>query len=437
MITVSGVFAETTALCQIEISGGTIGRWNLHGPPNGVVIRWTLRVAKIKIRGCTHLSPKGTKSLPVENPPAEPGMRLEEVDTPALLIDLDAYESNIDRMAKEAAKSGMRLRPHAKTHKCAVIALHQISHGAVGVCCQKVSEAEALVSGGVRDVLVSNQIIGLRKLTRLASLAERATISVCVDNMNNLEELSKVAAELAVQLGIFIEMDVGGGRCGVQDAEAVLTLAQRIQSLRNIEFKGLQAYQGQAQHIRSHVDRRSAISQSIDTVRRTVDLLAEKAISCDVVSGAGTGSYRFEAASGVYNEIQPGSYIFMDADYGRNLTEAGTQFEDFRQSLFVYTQVMSMVRDNYAVVDAGLKAIAFDSGLPVPLGLPGVQYSRPSDEHGILDLSKAPGIVSLGSKIKLIPGHCDPTVNLYNWFVAIRGDRVEALWPIVGRGAVC
>ena len=374
--------------------------------------------------------------MPIEDLPAEPGMPLEQVDTPALLIDLDAYEWNIGQMAKEAANSGMRLRPHAKTHKCAVIALHQISQGAVGVCCQKVSEAEALVNGGVRDIFVTNEIIGLHKLTRLASLAKRAIIAVCVDNLNNLQELSKVAASHDVHFGVFVEVDVGGGRCGVQEGEAVLALAQRIQSLRNLEFKGLQAYQGRAQHVRTIAERKSAINQSVETVRRMLDLLSAKGLSCDVVSGAGTGTYRLEAASGVYNEIQPGSYIFMDADYGRNLTEAGTEFTEFRQSLLVYTQIMSIAKRNYAVVDAGLKALAFDSGMPVPLDLPGIRYCRPSDEHGILDLNDAPGGVSLGSKIKLIPGHCDPTVNLYDWYVAIRGDRVEALWPIVGRGAV-
>lgn len=371
-----------------------------------------------------------------ENRPAEPGMRLEDVDTPALLVDLDGYEWNIGQMAKEAAKSGMKLRPHAKTHKCAVIALDQIAHGAVGVCCQKISEAESLVNGGVRDVFVTNEVVGLHKLTRLASLAKRATIAVCVDNQDSLEELSKVAASRDAHLDVCVEVDVGGARCGVQDADAVLALAQRIQSLQNLDFKGLQAYQGRAQHVRTHADRKSVIHQSADSVRRIVDVLAASGLSCDVVSGAGTGTYQFEAASGVYNEIQPGSYIFMDADYGRNLTEAGTEFTDFRQSLFVYTQVMSMARKNYAVVDAGLKALAFDSGMPVPMDLPGVQYGRPSDEHGILDLTEAQATVLLGSKIKLIPGHCDPTVNLYDWYVAFRGDRVEALWPIVGRGAV-
>jgi 3-hydroxy-D-aspartate aldolase len=374
--------------------------------------------------------------LATEDLPAEPGMCLEQVDTPALLIDLDAYEWNIDRMAKEAATSGMRLRPHAKTHKCAVIALRQMSRGAVGVCCQKVSEAEALVNGGVRDVLVTNEIIGQCKLTRLASLAKKATIAVCVDSLNNLEELSAVAVSLDVHLGVFVEVDIGGCRCGVQEGEAVLALAQRIQTLRNLEFKGLQAYQGRAQHVRTHAERKSVINQSADIVRRILGLLSADGISCEVVSGGGTGTYRFEAASGVYNEIQPGSYIFMDADYRHNLADTGIEFSDFRQSLFVYTQIMSMPNKNYAVVDAGLKALAFDSGMPVPVDLPSARYCRPSDEHGILDLSDSPGTVSLGSKIKLIPGHCDPTVNLYDWYVAMRGDRVEALWPIVARGAV-
>jgi len=374
--------------------------------------------------------------LPIQDPPAEPGMSLEHVDTPALLVDLDAYEWNIDQMAKEAANSGMRLRPHAKTHKCAVIALHQISHGAIGVCCQKVSEAEALVNGGVRDIFITNEIIGRHKLTRLASLAKRATVAVCIDHRDNLEELNAVARSSDVHVDALVEMDVGGGRCGVEPGEPALVLAEQVQSASNLRFRGLQAYQGRAQHVRAYAERRSSIDKSADAVRRTLDLLSGRGLSCDVVAGGGTGTYLFEMVSGVYNEIQPGSYIFMDADYGRNLTDKGTEFNDFRQSLFVYTQIMSMAKSNYAVVDAGLKALAFDSGMPVPLDLPGVRYCRPSDEHGILDLSAAPGVVSLGSKIKLIPGHCDPTVNLYDWYVAIRGNLVEALWPIVGRAAL-
>jgi len=374
--------------------------------------------------------------LPIKELPAEPGMSLEQVDTPALLVDLDAFEWNVEQMAKETSAKSMRLRPHAKTHKCAVIASQQISQGAVGMCCQKISEAEALVNEGVGDVFVTNEVVGRHKLDRLASLAERASVAVCVDNLENLEELGTVARSLNANIGVFVELDVGGGRCGVPDGEAALTLAQRAHSLPNLQFKGLQAYQGLAQHVRAHSARKSLIDRGVESVRRTIDLLSSRGLACDVVTGGGTGTYRFEAETGIYNEVQPGSYIFMDADYRRNLTETGTEFADFRQSLFVYTQVMSIARRDYAVVDAGLKALAFDSGMPVLQDFPNIRYCHPSDEHGMLDLSEAPNALSLGSKIKLIPGHCDPTVNLHDWYVAIRGRRVEALWPIVGRGAV-
>lgn len=372
----------------------------------------------------------------VEDVPAKAGMSLDEVDTPALLVDLDAFESNLEKMARETSGSGMRLRPHAKTHKCAVIALRQMSLGAVGVCCQKVSEAEALVRRCVGDVLITNEVVGRRKLARLASLAKQATVAVCIDNLDNLEELNTVARSSEVHIDVLVEVDVGGGRCGVQPGEPVLVLAERAQSSDNLRFKGLHAYQGPAQHVRAYAARRSLIDRSAEAVRQTLDLLSRRGLSCDVVTGGGTGTYPFETASGVYNELQVGSYIFMDADYKRNLSEVGTEVTDFRQSLFVYTQVMSIPGRNYAVVDAGLKALAFDSGMPTLEDFPNIRYCHPSDEHGVLDVSEAQGALSLGSKLKLIPGHCDPTVNLYDWYVAIRGDRVEALWPIVGRGAV-
>jgi 3-hydroxy-D-aspartate aldolase len=299
-----------------------------------------------------------------------------------------------------------------------------------------VSEAEALVRGCVGDVLITNEVVGGRKLARLASLAKRATVAVCVDNLDNLEDLNTVARTADVHIDVLVEIDVGGGRCGVQPGEPVLVLAERAQSSGNLRFKGLHAYQGRAQHVRAYAARRSLIEQSAEAIRRTLDSLSRRGLSCDVVTGGGTGTYLFETASGVYNELQAGSYIFMDADYQRNLNEVGTEVTDFRQSLFVYTQVMSTPGRNYVIVDAGLKALAFDSGMPTVGDFPNIRYCHPSDEHGVLDMSEAQGALSLGRKLKLIPGHCDPTVNLYDWYVAIRGDRVEALWPIVGRGAV-
>jgi 3-hydroxy-D-aspartate aldolase len=233
-----------------------------------------------------------------------------------------------------------------------------------------------------------------------------------------------------------IEIDVWTNRCGVRSGDAALLLAERIAAASHLRFRGLQAYHGRAQHVRMHAERAAAIEQSIRATRNTVDLLARNGFACRVVSGGGTGSYEFELASGVYNELQPGSYIFMDADYGRNLDANGQAVSQFCQSLFVYTQVMSVPGADYAGGDAGLKALAFDSGMPRVADMPDVTYQRPSDEHGILDIRSLSGGLRLGAKLRLIPGHCDPTVNLYDWFVAIRGNRVEALWPIVARGAL-
>jgi 3-hydroxy-D-aspartate aldolase len=370
------------------------------------------------------------------DPPARVGMRLEEVDTPALLVDLVALESNLDRMAEQTSRLGMKLRPHAKTHKCGVIAHEQILRGAVGVCCQKVSEAEALVGNGVGNVLITNEVVDRRKLERLAAVAKRATLALCVDHPDNVDSLDEVAALFDVQLEVLIEVNVGGDRCGVEPDESALFLADRILSSKNLRFRGLQAYQGRAQHLRTYAERKRAIQQSTLATRGAVELLSRRGILCDVIAGGGTGTYAFEMEGGLYTELQPGSYIFMDADYCRNNNEAGTSASEFRQSLFVYTQVMSVPGRNYAIIDAGLKALAFDSGMPQVPDMPGVSYCRPSDEHGMLDIRSLPHSLKLGTKLKLIPGHCDPTVNLYDWYVAIRGDRVEALWPIVARGAL-
>jgi D-serine deaminase-like pyridoxal phosphate-dependent protein len=308
--------------------------------------------------------------------------------------------------------------------------------GAVGICCQKVSEAEAMVYGGVGDVLVSNQIVGAPKLARLASLARRAKIAVCADDAGNVADLNDAAGAAGVRLDVLVEIDIGARRCGVAPGEAARDLARIIDGAANLRFGGLQAYQGAAQHIREYEGRRKAIDAAVALTRDTVALLAADGLECGIVGGAGTGTYQFEAVSNVYNELQAGSYIFMDADYGRNLNADGGAFRDFENSLFVYATVMSHAARDRAVLDAGLKALSVDSGLPVPWERPGVDYVSASDEHGTLAL--APGSsesgLEVGDKLRLVPGHVDPTVNLYDWYVCIRDGRVEALWPITGRG---
>jgi D-serine deaminase-like pyridoxal phosphate-dependent protein len=363
-------------------------------------------------------------------------MPLEAVDTPALLLDLDAFEKNLTRLAAAAAGAGVRLRPHAKSHKCPVIALRQMASGAVGVCCQKVSEAEAMVYGGVSDVLVSNQIVGAPKIARLLSLAAQARVAVCADDAGNVAALDDAATAFGVRLPVLVEVNVGADRCGVEPAEPALALARQIAGSRGLRFAGLQAYHGGAQHIRDYARRKEAIEAAAEKTRRTVELLRRHGLACELVSGAGTGTYPFEAASGVWNELQAGSYIFMDADYLKNLRQDGTPGSEFTPSLFVYATVMSRPAKDRAVLDAGLKALSVDSGMPSVAGMQDVEYLRASDEHGKLTLHDPGRALPLGNKVRLIPGHCDPTVNMYDWYVCCRNDRVEALWPITARGAV-
>ena len=364
-------------------------------------------------------------------PPAKVGMSLQDVDTPSLILELPAFERNLKLTSDSVKGKNVKLRPHAKSHKCPEIAHRQMSSGAVGVCCQKVSEAEALVEGGVNDVLISNEVVGAAKVKRIARLAKRAAIAVCVDDARNVDELDAAAKNEGVVLNLLVEIDAGAHRCGVVPGKAAVDLARRIMSSKHLRFAGLQAYHGAAQHIRTVAERRNAIANAVVQVKATTTPLKEAGISCDNVTGAGTGTYMFEAASGVYTEIQPGSYIFMDVDYNKNEWDEAPRFE---QSLFVWTTIMSLPDPERAVVDAGLKALSVDSGFPRVADFAGVEYVNVSDEHGVLK-KRGSDRFDLGQKIRLIPGHCDPTVNLYDWIVCIRDERVEAVWPITARGA--
>lgn len=359
------------------------------------------------------------------------GTILADVDTPALLLDLDAFESNLAAMSSAVRGAGVRLRPHAKAHKCAAIARRQLAAGAVGVCCQKVSEAEGMVAGGVGNVLISNEVVGWPKLERVAALAKRAEVAVCVDNPANAADLDRAARAAGVRLDVLVEIDVGAKRCGVAPGQPALELARTVAALEHLRFAGLQAYHGAAQHVRSVTDRRAAIERSIGVTRATRDLLEENGLECRVVTGGGTGSFVFELESVVYDEVQPGSYVFMDADYGRNAWDG---FPRFRQSLYVWTTVMSTPAPDRVIVDAGLKAHSVDSGMPLVADCPGITYGRASDEHGVLTCTDR--VPRLGDKLRLIPGHCDPTVNLHDWLVCVRGGIVEELWPITARGAL-
>jgi len=361
--------------------------------------------------------------------PASVGMRLEEIDTPALLVDLDAFEKNLFALANAVKGHDVRVRAHAKTHKCPEIAKRQLSAGAIGVCCQKVSEAEAMVDGGIEDVLVSNEVVGAPKLGRLAALSKRARLGVCVDHRDNLRQLEASGA----RLDVYLELDIGMRRCGIAPGEPALALAREIARSRTLRFAGLQAYHGRAQHVRSMAERRAAIQEAAQKVLVTKRLLDQERIACPVVTGAGSGSFMFEVESGAWNEIQPGSYVFMDADYARN--EWAAPLPRFAHALFVLATVMSRPAPDRAIVDAGLKASSVDSGMPSVWQNPELTYAAASDEHGRVDIAPGVAAPALGEKLLLVPGHCDPTVNLYDWYVCVRQGIVEALWPITARGA--
>jgi D-serine deaminase-like pyridoxal phosphate-dependent protein len=372
----------------------------------------------------------------LQPPPAQPGQREDEIDTPALVIDLDAFEYNLDRMAALLAPTGAKLRAHAKTHKSPVIARLQMARGAVGQCVQKVGEAEILAWGGIPDILVSNEVVGAGKLARLAALSGIAKVAVCVDDAAQVSAIEAAAEQAGTRLSVLVEIDVGAGRCGVAPGPDAVALAKLIAGSKHLIFGGLQAYQGSAQHKRTIAERRAAIGVAIDGSRRTVEQLRQQGLDCPIVGGGGTGTFALEAASGIYTEIQAGSYAFMDADYGRNLDESGAPISTFRNALFVLATVMSTAQSGVAVVDAGLKALSTDSGMPAIWQRPDIAYVGASDEHGKMTFGPETTAPKLGEKLRLVPGHCDPTVDRYDWYVGVRGGRVESLWPVAARGAM-
>ena len=368
--------------------------------------------------------------------PAVPGMRESEIQTPCLILDLDALERNVRKMGDYAKAHNMRHRAHGKMHKSIdVLRLQQNLGGAVGVCCQKVSEAEVFVRAGVKDVLISNEVRDPAKIDRLARLPLRGSrIIVCVDDLPNVAELSAAAQRYGTTIECLVEIDCGAGRCGVGSTSDVVAIAQAIDASAGLKFTGLQAYQGAMQHLDRYDERKAKTDTAIALVKDAVDALRAAGLPPELVSGGGTGSYQFEASSGVFNELQCGSYAFMDADYGRILDHAGERIDkgEWENALFILTSVMSHAKPDKAICDAGLKAQSVDSGLPFVFGRDDVKYVKCSDEHGVIDDPK--GLLKVNEKLRLVPGHCDPTCNLHDWYVGVRGGAVETLWPVSARG---
>ena len=368
--------------------------------------------------------------------PAAVGMDETDIQTPCLILDLDALERNIETMGRYAKEMGVRHRVHGKMHKSVDVAkLQEELGGSCGVCCQKVSEAEAFVRGGIKDVLVSNQVRDPAKIDRLARLPKLgARVLVCVDDIANVADLSAAAQKHGTEIEVLVEIDCGAGRCGVTTTEAVVAIAQAIDAADGLKFSGIQAYQGAMQHLDSYEDRKAKIDVAVAMVGDAVEGLKAEGLECDIVGGGGTGSYYFEGSSGVYNELQCGSYAFMDADYGRILDKNGNRIDngEWENALFILTSVMSHAKTDKAICDAGLKAQSVDSGLPVIYGRSDVEYIKCSDEHGVI--ADPDNVLKVNDKLKLIPGHCDPTCNVHDWYVGVRNGKVEKIWPITARG---
>jgi D-serine deaminase-like pyridoxal phosphate-dependent protein len=378
-----------------------------------------------------------TKTRAPEGLTALVGQPVDAIDTPALVIDLDAMRRNLLRMAEFARKHNVRWRPHAKMHKSAVLAKLQLQAGAVGVCVQKTAEAQALAGGGIRDIYISNEVIAAHKLARVAALAhrladEKGQLAIAVDSTEGVTRLAHAMDQARRQHGtpavadVFVEIDVGQGRCGVPPGPAAVALAHEIRKHPALRFAGLQAYHGKAQHLRSPEQRRDAIARVVEQVRETRAAIERAGISVELVTGAGTGSMVCEAASGVFGELQAGSFLFMDADYARN--ERDPAQPHFEHALFVKTQVIS-VRPEHAVCDAGHKSHAIDSGLPLVHGWYGgeLEFVNGGDEHGVLLPAAGGKLPALGETLWLVPGHCDPTVNLYDNMIGVSGGLANGV----------
>jgi len=368
--------------------------------------------------------------------PAKVGMNEADIQTPCLVLDLDALESNIRKMGEFAKANGMRHRVHGKMHKSIDVARLQAElGGSCGVCCQKVSEAEVFARGGITDVMVTNQVRDPAKIDRLARMPLLGARTICcVDDIDNVPDLSAAAMRHGTEIECVVEIDCGAGRCGVTKTEAVVEIAKAIDAADGLRFAGLQAYQGAMQHMDDYAERKAKTDIAIAMVTDAMTGLKAEGLDCDIVGGGGTGSYYFEGASGVFNELQCGSYAFMDADYGRILDKEGQRIDkdEWQNALFILTSVMSHAKADKAICDAGLKAQSVDSGLPFIFGRDDVEYVKCSDEHGVI--ADPDGVLKVNDKLKLVPGHCDPTCNVHDWYVGVRNGVVETVWPVSARG---
>jgi D-serine deaminase-like pyridoxal phosphate-dependent protein len=363
-------------------------------------------------------------------------MTRDEIPTPALLLDLDRFERNLQKMAAHMKAAGKKLRPHAKTHKCPEIARRQIAAGAVGVCVAKVGEAEVMAAAGIRNLLITTEVVGREKIGRLLGVLRRAPETmVVVDNPENVRELGEAVAAAGLVLNVLVDMDVGGRRTGVAPGEAAVDLGRLVTRQRALNLRGLQGYAGHCAHVVGWEARRRASRRWMRGLLRTRELFEKDGLPADIVTGGSTGTFDIDTELDGVTELQCGSYCVMDLDYRRIGGKGRTQLDEFEMALTVLATVVSVPTEDRAVVDAGFKAFSTDKPIvPEPVERPGFEYSWAGDEHGRLTGLQPGRHPRIGERIEFFPPHCDPTINLYDRIYAVRGTRVEAVWEIAARG---
>ncbi|MBI3091986.1 MAG: DSD1 family PLP-dependent enzyme [Candidatus Tectomicrobia bacterium] len=360
------------------------------------------------------------------------GLTVEEIDTPALLLDLDAMERNLAAMASFFASKKATLRPHTKTHKAPILAHRQIAAGARGICCQKLGEAEIMAQGGITDILITNEIVGRQKVRRLMHLARQlrhGRLAVCVDHPANVNELSEAVQAAGVRLDVLVDVNVGQNRCGVAPGKPALELARQVLRSPGLRLRGLQGYEGHCMVKEDEQERRHAFEAAWSLLLETKHLLKREGIDLEEISAGGTGTFEWLVECPEATEVQAGSYIVMDAKYRKVIGETR-----FACALSVLSTIMSTPDADYAVCDAGFKTITHDQGMPEVKGVAGIEYYLGGDEHGRLRYVDAARRFELGEKIELIVSHCDTTINLYDKYFGVRNGVVEVVWDIAGRG---
>ena len=363
-------------------------------------------------------------------------MTRDEIPTPALLLDLDRFERNLERMAAHVRRAGKALRPHAKTHRCPEIARRQIAAGALGVACAKLGEAEVMAAAGIRGLLITTEIVPLAKIERLVRLVETAPDTmIVVDDVANATAISRAAAAKRRVVNTLVDVDVGGRRTGVEPGAPAVALARAVASLPGLRFHGLQGYAGQCAHVMGWKERRAASLAAMTPLMEARGLIEQAGLPVEIVAGGSTGTHDIDLELPGLTELQAGSYCVMDLDYRRIGGHEGDLLTRFEMALTVVTTVVSVPTADRAMVDGGLKAFSTDKPFPPePVERPGIEYGFAGDEHGrlaVLDPDRAP---RLAERIEFFPPHCDPTINLYDRIYAVRGDAVEAVWEIAARG---